>query len=92
MKATIYKQSKSSTQSGKANTKHWIIAFVNDGSRNIEPIMGWTSSSDMMQEVTMQFDSLSMAKEFAEKHKIEYEVIEPKEKKLIIKSYAENFK
>ena len=92
MKAIIYKQEKSSNQSGKAKSHKWILSFIHDGSRNIDPIMGWTSSADMMQEVILKFDSLEAAKRFAEKHEMIYELIEPKNRKLTIQSYAANFK
>jgi len=92
MHAIIYKPTRSASQSGKANHNHWLMRFVHDGTRKIEPVMGWTSTKDMMQEVIMRFVSLDSAMKYAKKNNIEYEVTPAQEHKLIIRSYAENFK
>jgi hypothetical protein len=92
MIAIIYKPTKSSMQSGKANTKKWLLSFEHDGSREIEPIMGWTASQDMMQEVHLEFSSLEQAISYAQKNKIDYQVIEPLSNKMVLQSYASNFK
>lgn len=91
MKAVIYSPTKSAMQSGMRNTKHWRIRFENNGSRYIEPLMGWTASRDMLQEVKLKFHTKEEAIAFAQKNKIEYEVLEQKFKKTLPKSYANNF-
>ena len=92
MQARIYKPTKTTMQSGVANSQNWLLEFVADDSKKIEPIMGWTSSKDMLQEVRIKFPSKEAAIEFASSNKYSYEVIEPKIKKLIKRSYADNFK
>ena len=57
MQASIYKPTKTAMQSGTYNSTHWILEFVHDGSREIESVMGWVSSSDTMQEVTVKDSS-----------------------------------
>ena len=91
MKAVIHSPTKSAMQSGTRNTKHWEIKFNNDGSRYIDPLMGWTASRDMLQEVQLKFDSKEEAIAFAEENNIRYEVLEPKFKKVLPKAYADNF-
>ena len=91
MKAVIYSPTKSSMQSGMRNTNHWKIKFDNDGSRYTEPLMGWTASRDMLQEVQLKFDSKEEAIAFANKNNIQYEILEPKFKKSLPKAYADNF-
>lgn len=92
MQACIYQPAKTAMQSGKICSKHWILKFEHDGSRFIEPIMGWTASEDMSQEIKLKFSTKEMAVAFAEKNHIEYEVIEPQRHNFIKRSYADNFK
>ncbi len=92
MSAIIYKPTRSASQSGKAATEKWLLKFVHNGTRKIEPVMGWTSSRDMMQEVILKFNSQQEAEAYARKNNIEYQLIEENEHKMILRSYAENFK
>ena len=89
-KAKIYKPSKTAMQSGRGKTKKWVLKFdVRDTSTN--PLMGWESSDDTLGEVVIKFSTKEKAINYAKKNKILYEVIEPKSKTFIIKSYADNF-
>lgn len=92
MKARIYKPTKNAMQSGVQNTKRWKLEFEHDGSRYIEPLMGWTGSSDMAQEIHLWFTTKEQAVAYAEKHQIPYDLFEPETRVIIPKSYAENFK
>ncbi|MDF2965922.1 MAG: hypothetical protein K0Q51_1310 [Rickettsiaceae bacterium] len=93
MQAKIYKPIKSAMQSGVANTEKWILDFVQqEGSRFIEHILGWTASKDMNQEIRLSFNNKEEAISFANKHNLDYEVIEPQQRKVIKKSYADNFR
>ena len=92
MQASIYKPTKTTMQSGNANTIHWILKFQHDGSRKIEPLMGWTSSKDTMQEVKLKFSSKEKAIIFAKENQLDYKIIEPQVKKFTKRSYADNFK
>ena len=92
MKAKIYKPAKNAMQSGIANVQKWIIEFEQKNSRFTDPLMGWTGSTDMNQEIKLKFNSKEEAISYAQRNDIEYEVIEPKTHKPIIKSYADNFK
>lgn len=90
--AIIYQPAKNAMQSGKGKTKCWFLEFDSDGdARSIDAIMGWTSSTDMRQELRMMFDTQEQAVAFAERHGIVYKVVIPKQPKRILKSYAENF-
>ena len=77
-------------QSGKRNTKNWLLEFdtLNTG---INPLMGWETSKDTMSEVKLQFSTRDQAINYAKKNNIVYYVIEPKEHKIIKKSYSDNF-
>jgi hypothetical protein len=92
MQASIYKPAKSSMQSGTKNSSFWILEYLHNTARTIEPVMGWTSSTDMMREVKIKFKTKEEAIYFAKNNNIEYEVINNQEKKFTIRTYAENFK
>ena len=91
MQARIYQPAKTAMQSGRNNSRHWLLEFMHNGSRAIEPIMGWTSSQDMLQEVHLKFPDKEAAIAFASNNNIEYELIEPQKKKIFKSAYADNF-
>jgi len=89
-KAKIYIPNKSPMQSGLGKTDKWIIEFeTKNPTKN--PLMGWESSSDTLSELKLEFSSKDQAINYAKKMKIDYEIIEPKKRKVIKKSYADNF-
>jgi hypothetical protein len=92
MTARIYRPARSAMQSGKANTRCWILEFVPDAPQQIEPLMGWTAMTDTRAEVRISFDTKEEAVAFAQKSGIAYRVEEPApvERKTI--AYADNFK
>ena len=89
-KAKIYKPSKTAMQSGTKKFGKWIIEFITV-KPDINPLMGWESSSDTYSELNLEFKTKELAIEYAKKNKIDYELIEPKSRKLNKKSYADNF-
>ena len=89
-KAKIYKPSKTAMQSGLKKFDKWIIEFITD-EPGINPLMGWESSSDTYGELNLEFETKELAINYAKKNKIEFEVIESKERKVLKKSYADNF-
>ena len=89
-KARIYIPSKTAMQSGRGKTKKWVLEFITKDT-SINPLMGWESSTDTLEEVVLRFSSKEKAIEYAESNDIIYKVIEPKKKEFVIKSYADNF-
>ena len=89
-KAKIYKPSKTAMQSGIKKYDKWILEFITKQT-SINPLMGWESSDDTLSELNLQFSSKELAIEYAKKNKIDYEIIEPKKRKILKKSYADNF-
>lgn len=90
--ARIYQPTKTAMQSGKGKTNFWILEFVPENTRFIDPIMGWTGSSDMKAtEVKLKFSSKEEAIEYANSKGLKYELIEPKLPSLKINSYSKNF-
>ncbi|AWM87217.1 ETC complex I subunit [Microvirga sp. 17 mud 1-3] len=92
MSARIYKPAKAATQSGLARTKQWLLVFEQDKPREIEPLMGWTSSGDTRQQLRLWFDTKEEAIAYAEREGIAYRVEEPQEVKRRTMSYSDNFK
>ena len=89
-KAKIYKPSKTAMQSGIKKFDKWIIEFITE-KPGINPLMGWESSTDTNSELKLEFSSKELATNYAKRKKIEYEIIEPKKRKIVKKSYADNF-
>jgi hypothetical protein len=89
-KAIIYKPSKTAMQSGSRKYNKWIIEFITE-KPGINPLMGWESSTDTYSELKLEFNNKELAIEYAKKNKINYEIVEPNIKKIIKKSYADNF-
>ena len=89
-KAKIYIPTKNSMQSGLGKTNKWLLQFETSNA-TINPLMGWESSSDTLSELNLEFSSKDLAIEYAKKNKIDFEIIEPQERKTIKKSYADNF-
>tara|TARA_B100002052_G_scaffold35417_1_gene27442 strand:+ start:186 stop:464 length:279 start_codon:yes stop_codon:yes gene_type:complete len=90
-KAKIYKPSKTAMQSGRNNSKNWIIEF-NTKKPGINPLMGWESSTDTLTEVKLEFSTKELAVNYAKNNNIDFELVEPKVRKRVKKSYADNFK
>jgi NADH dehydrogenase len=93
MRARIYQPAKTAMSSGTARTKHWVLEFAPAERREIDPLMGWTSSGDMDSQVRLRFDSKQAAVDYAKHHGIDAVVQEPHKRKPNIRprGYAENF-
>ena len=77
-------------QAAKRNTKNWILEF-DTLDTGINPLMGWETSQDTMSEVKLEFPSIKQAINYAKKNNINFYIIEPQQKKIIKKSYTDNF-
>ena len=91
MLARIFRPSKSAMQSGLAKTHEWILEFEPASARKVDPLMGWTSSTDMDGQIRLKFASSAEAVAYAQLHEIPFQLIEPQDRKKIIKAYADNF-
>ncbi len=93
MRARIYRPARTAMQSGTARTRHWVLEFVSETRREIDPLMGWTSNADTQAQVRLSFDSKEAALAYARDKGIDAVVQEPKERKVNIRpgGYADNF-
>ena len=89
-KAKIYIPNKNPMQSGTGKTDKWILEYETQDP-TINPLMGWESSSDTYTELKLEFSSKDLAINYAKKKKIDFEIIEPRKRKIVKKSYADNF-
>ena len=93
MRARIYKPSKTAMSSGLAKTKSWVLEFIQETTREIDPLMCWTSSGDTQSQVTLKFGAKQAAIDYAREHGIDAQIFEPKQRKFNVRSggYGENF-
>lgn len=91
MTARIYRPAKTAMQSGVAKTKDWALDFEPEQPRQVEPLMGWTSSADMRQQVRLRFATKEEAVAYCERHGIAYRVFETKAPVRRTISYSDNF-
>jgi hypothetical protein len=91
MTARIYRPARTAMQSGQAKTKEWMLDYEPEQPRTVEPLMGWTSSADMRQEVQLSFDTKEEAIAYCERHGVAYQVFETKPPARPRVSYSDNF-
>jgi ETC complex I subunit conserved region len=93
MRARIYQPAKTAMQSGTAKTHTWVLEFAPQSAREVDPLMGWTSSSDTQAQVRLRFESRAAAEAYAAEKGIAFDVVEPKPRKPVIRQrgYGENF-
>ena len=91
MTARIYKPARTAMQSGTAKTKEWVLDYEPEEPRTVEPLMGWTSSGDMKQQLRLKFDTKEEAIAYCERHGIAYQVFESTPRKRARISYSDNF-
>lgn len=91
MRARIYSPAKTAMQSGKSKTGHWVLEFDQAEPKRVEPLMGYTSSSNMQTQVKLRFKSKDEAVAYAEKNCIDARVDEPKVARRRKASYSDNF-
>ena len=89
-KAKIFKPTKTAMQSGLGKSDKWVIEYIVD-QPGVNPLMGWESSTDTFSELNLEFSSKDKAIEYAKKNKIEFEIVEENKRKVVKKSYSDNF-
>ncbi len=90
--ARIYRPAKTAMQSGRGNTKRWLLEYEQATQRRPDPLMGWISAGDTLNQIRLRFDTVEEAVAFAQKHGLNYAIIEPHQRVFKPKSYAENFR
>ncbi|WP_294929377.1 ETC complex I subunit [uncultured Paracoccus sp.] len=93
MRVRIYQPSRNAMQSGTARTREWVLVFPQADAREIDPLMGWTSSDDTQSQVRLRFATREEAEDYAREHGLDYEVIASHKRQPNIRprGYGENF-
>ena len=91
MTARIYKPARTAMQSGTAKTHDWLLEYEPEAPRVVEPLMGWTSSTDMKSQIKLRFATREEAIAYCQREGIAYQVFEPKEPVRRSIAYADNF-
>jgi len=92
MVARIYRPARTAMQSGRGKTHQWLLDFTPAVPREVDPLMGWTSSSDMTSQVKLSFESKEEAIAYAERRGIPFEVFEPHDRVPRKIAYSDNFR
>ncbi|KQT53204.1 ETC complex I subunit [Aureimonas sp. Leaf454] len=92
MVARIFRPARTAMQSGKAGTREWLLMYEPEEAKKVEPLMGYTSSGDMLAQIRLSFESREAAVEYAERNSIPYRVEEPKDPTRRKVSYTDNFR
>lgn len=93
MRVRIYQPARNAMQSGMARTHSWVLEYPQADARDIDPLMGWTSSDDTQSQVRLRFATRAEAVDYARDHDLDYEVVEPHKRSQNIRprGYGENF-
>ena len=92
MKAKIFKPAKTAMQSGRSKFNKWVLKFSDKKNQLKDTMMGWNGGSSTISQIELKFSSKEEAVSYAKKNSIDYEILETSERKVINKSYADNFK
>lgn len=92
MQVKIYQPAKNAMQSGRGKIGLWKLEFERNTAKTIDPLMGWVGQKSTTDQINLFFNSVEEAVTYAEKHGLSYRVIEPKQRIVKPKSYADNFK
>ena len=79
-------------QSGSANVKHWIVEYEPEEAKKVDTLMGWAGSGDMRGQLRLKFATKDEAIAYAERNALSYNIAEPNIRRVIPKSYSDNFK
>ena len=70
----IFRRSRSAMSSGAGDTRCWRLTFRGPGRRFIEPVMGWTGSTDPLAGLELRFPTLEAAIRYARRQGLDFAV------------------
>ena len=93
MRVRIYQPARNAMQSGTARTRQWVLEFPQADQRDIDPLMGWTSSDDTQSQVRLRFATRAEAEDYAKDNGLDYVVVNPNKRAANVRAcgYGENF-
>jgi hypothetical protein len=72
--ARIFRRGRSAMSSGAGDTRCWRLTFRGPGRRFIEPLMGWTGTTDPLSGLELKFPTLEAAIRYAERQGLDFSV------------------
>lgn len=92
MQARIFQEPKNAMQSGRGQTRNWVLEFVRADARKADPLMGWAGSGDTQSQCRLTFVTLDLARAYAERNGIDARVIATPARTFKIQAYSDNFR
>ncbi len=92
MTARIYRPAKNAMQSGRGKSKNWLLVFEPSEAKSIDPLMGYTSSTDMNAQIKLKFETLEEAESYAQRKGLDYTVQNPHDSTPKKVAYSDNFR
>ena len=91
IEARIFQPAKTAMQSGRNNTKKWVLEFDPAEPQRADALMGWIGSGDTRQQVHLRFATKEGAIAYADKNGLAYQVQMPQRRRIRPKNYSDNF-
>jgi hypothetical protein len=89
----IYRPTRNAMQSGRANSRQWVVEFEPTDRKEPDPLMGWNGSSDTLSQLRLKFDTKAEAVAYAKREGLVFTVIEDVAVRTVRpRSYADNFR
>lgn len=88
----VYQPRKNAMQSGRAKTKYWLVEFEPGAQVRNDSLMGWVGQGDTRNQLRLRFETRDEAVAYCEREKLDYQLVETKKRRVLPKSYAENFR
>lgn len=93
MQARIYRPARNAMQSGKANTRRWVLEFEPAAAKSVDPLMGWVGSSDTRAQLKLRFATKEDAVAYAEREGVTFHLVDDRPARPVrAKNYADNFR
>lgn len=87
----LYQPAKSAMQSGRGNSRHWVLEFEPDTPQRNDALMGWVGMGDTANQIRLSFPTKAEAVAHAKRNGWTMRVHDPVVRKHQPKSYADNF-
>jgi hypothetical protein len=93
VRVRIHQRGRCVMQAGRFHAQDWLIEFEPQCKPDLEPLMGWTESSDPFNSAAeLRFSDMKSAIAFAVRRGWQFSVHRPEERKIVRQSYTEQIK
>lgn len=88
----LYQPAPSPTQSARSRPAPWVLEFEPQYPNEVEPLMGWTSGIDPLQQVRLSFPSREAAHAYAARHRLHVIEVPAPKRRVRPQSYIDTIK